>query len=117
MTNSTDKSISLPSLLVTWEGLGGEKLTPFKGDVNNPDLAGAKADWLNQMFRAAGGMPTNNSLSGFAANGNTLLAEIAMAYFALVHCDDSTLADKFIQGHRLTPGHHPDYVARTRCYG
>lgn len=107
----------LPNLVSTWEGLGGEKLTPFTGSVENPNLDGAKSVWLNDMFRAAGGMPKNDSLSGFSPSGNTLLAEIAMAYFALVHTGDSTLADKFILGHRLTQNLHPDYVARTKCYG
>ncbi len=107
----------LPNLLSTWNGLGGELLTPFGGDVNNPENEGAKAIWLDEMFRATGGMPKNNSLSGFSQAGNTLQAEIAMAYFALVRCGDSTLADKFIIGHRLVPNLHPDYVIRTRCYG
>lgn len=106
-----------PNLLSTWKGLGGEKLTPFSGDVDNPNLDGAKAAWLNEMFRATGGMPKNNSLSGFSPSGNSLQAEIAMAYFSLALCGDSTLANKFIKGHRLVPNLHPDYVARTRCYG
>lgn len=101
-----------PNLLSTWEGLGGEMLTPFDGDVDNPDLDGAKAIWLDQMFRATGGMPKNNSLSGFTQSGNTLQAEIAMAYFALVRCGDSTFADKFIKGYRLVPNLHPDYVSK-----
>lgn len=110
-------SSALPNLLSTWHGLGGEQLTPFSGDVDNPEHEGAKAIWLDEMFRATGGMPKNNSLSGFSQAGNTLQAEIAMAYFALVRCGDSTLADKFIRGHRLIPNLHPNYVARTRCYG
>lgn len=105
-----------PNLLSTWAGLGGEQLTPFIGDVNDPELDGAKAVWLNNMFRAAGGMPKHNSLSGFSKAGNTLQAEIAMAYFSLVLCDDNTLANKFIKGQRLVPNLHPDYVARTNCY-
>ncbi|KZN63350.1 hypothetical protein [Pseudoalteromonas luteoviolacea] len=107
----------LPNLINTWEGLGGENLTPFTGNVEDPNLDGAKSTWLNDMFRAAGGMPKNNSLSGFSQNGNTLLAEISMAYFSLAHMGDSTLADKFILGYRLTSNLHQDYVARTKCYG
>lgn len=109
--------IKEPNLLNTWQGLGGEKLTPFSGSVNDSELNGAKAEWLDKMFRAVGGMPDNNSLSGFSRAGNTLKAEIAMAYFSLVYADDSTLADRFILGYRLTPNHHPDYVSRTKCYG
>lgn len=89
----------------------------FDGDVDNPDLDGSKSTWLDEMFRATGGMPKNNSLSGFCQSGNTLQAEIAMAYFALTLCGDSTLANKFIKGHRLVPDLHPEYVARTHCYG
>jgi hypothetical protein len=106
-----------PNLLSTWEGLGGEMLTPFEGEVDNPDLDGAKAIWLDNMFRATGGMPKTNSLSGFSQSGNTLQAEIAMAYFALVRCGDSALANKFIKGYRLVPNLHPDYVSKTLCYG
>lgn len=109
--------IKEPNLLNTWHGLGGEKLTPFTGNVNDPELDGAKAVWLDKMFRAVGGMPDNNSLSGFSIAGNTLQAEIAMAYFSLVHTGDSTLADRFILGYRLTSNLHPDYVSRTKCYG
>lgn len=106
-----------PNLLLTWQGLGGEKLTPFRGDIDDPLMNGAKACWLDQMFRAVGGMPKNNSLSGFSKEGNTLQAEIAMAYFALILSDDSSLADKFIRGYRLVIDLHPQYVTRTNCYG
>jgi len=105
----------LPNLTSTWENLGGENLTPFDGGLSSSD--GAKAIWLDNMFRNVGGMPLNNSLSGFSVQGNTLKAEIAMAYFSLVYQGNSLLADKFIQGERLTPNLHPEYVQKTKCNG
>lgn len=114
--NNTKKK---PNLLSTWHGLGGENLTPFDESIEldgSIEIDGAKAAWLDDMFRAVGGIYASNSLSGFSKNGNTLQAEIAMAYFSLVHVNDSTLADKFIMGERLTANLHPEYVERTNCY-
>ncbi len=110
---------NLPNLFVTWTGLGGEALVPFYRTValDDNEEAGAKASWLDEMFTASGGMPNSGALSGFSPNGNTLQAEIASAYFAIVHRDDHTLANKFINGYRLIDNLHPDYVARTKCYG
>lgn len=114
---SNENSQELPNLLTTWYGLGGDQLTPFTGDPDNPNHDGAKAVWLEDMFRKSGGMPKQNALSAFSRSGNTLQAEIAMAYFSLVFCDDSSLANKFIKGQRLTVNLSPEYVARTQCYG
>jgi len=109
-------SKKLPNLAVTWKGLGGEKLVPFDGNVESTD--GSKAMWLNQMFINVGAIPECESLNGtFSAKGNTLKAEIVMAYLSLINLRDSSLADKFINGERSVLGLHPEYVKETKCYG
>ena len=106
---------TLPNLLVTWEGMGAEKLTEYKGDIN---CSTSLLIWLEKIFRDVGGFPESKSLGSLNENGVTLKSEIMLAYIHITHYNDSSFAQKFAKGFRLHQNLHPEYSERTQSnYG
>lgn len=56
-------------------------------------------------------------LPEWLGENNNRAQELLYAYLALTVERNETPARMLIKGLRLMPGLHPDYVARTRCYG
>lgn len=83
----------------------------------------ALGSYLQEQLKEEGkGLPKlkfNNILVGlpeWLGENHNRAQELLYAYLALTVERNELPAMRIVQGIRLTPGLHPDYVARTRCY-
>lgn len=74
---------------------------------------------LKQEGKGLSGLDFNNILTGlpnWLGENNNRAHELLYAYLALTVERNELPARRLVEGIRLVPGLHPDYVARTRCY-
>lgn len=117
--------MKLPNQSTTW----GKEIEEFHDwKMRQSSVFASEAVALGQYLQAQlreegkglSGLTFNNILTGlpeWLGENNNRAQELLYAYFALTVERIELPARWVVEGIRLTPGLHPDYVARTRCYG